>query len=298
MMIFFAVKATILHDVSPEVVEKCARITGLEVTVNQPEDADIQIVLRKFVPTDKVKFIQTVSAGIDHLHFGELKDNVLLCSNAGAFSDPVAEHAFAMMLAHTKKIFQFTEETRNGIYKKDRVMTLSGLKLGILGHGGIGRSTARIAKALGMNVLAYTRTVREDPNVDSFIDSAEELVEKSDVLFLALPKTNKTLGMVNGELLSHFNGSMIVNMARADIVSEKDMLEYLSKNQNVWYLSDVWWNEPDVRFPIPENAMLTPHVGGISKESADNAFYLACTNVKRYLEGNPQNIMDRTEYQK
>lgn len=295
-MIFFAVKATILHDVSKEVVERCSRITGLDVTVNQPEDAEIQIVLPRFVPTDKLKLIQTVSAGVDHINFNEIKDGVTLCSNAGAFSDPVAEHAFAMILAHTKKIFQFTDETRKGIYKKDRVQTLFGLNLGILGYGGIGRSAARIAKSFGMTVYAHTRTVLEDPNVDEFLNSKEKLVENSDVLFLALPKTNKTFGIVDKGLLSHFGGTMIVNMARADIVSEKDMLDFLSGNPNVWYLSDVWWNEPDVKFPIPENAMLTPHVGGISKESADNAFFLACTNVKRYLDGKPQHIVDISEY--
>ncbi len=298
MSIFFAVKATILHEVSPEVVKKCSEITGLEVTLNQPEDADIQIVLREFVPTDKVKLIQTVSAGVDHLNFSALQDGVLLCSNAGAFSDPVAEHAFAMILAHTKKIFQFTEETRNGIYKKDRVWTLHGMKLGILGHGGIGRSSARIAKAFGMEVLAYTRTVRNDPNVDKFLKSAEELVGNSDVLLLALPKTNKTLGFIDMALLSHFHGMLIVNMARADIVKEEDMLHYLEENPDKWYLSDVWWNEPDVKFPIPPNAMLTPHVGGISRESADNAFVRACSNVKNYLDGKPDNIVDVSEYKR
>lgn len=291
-------KATILHDVSPEVVEKCASITGLDVTVNQPDDAEIQIVLRKFIPNDKVRFIQTVSAGVDHLDFKNLGSEVTLCSNAGAFSDSVAEHAFAMILAHTKKIFQFTEQTRNGVYKKDRVQTLTGMKLGILGHGGIGRSTARIAKALGMTVYAYTRTVKEDPNVDKFVGTAEELVNISDILYLALPKTNRTLGFVNLEYLSGFKGSMIVNMARADIVDENDMLEYLKKNPSVYYLTDVWWNEPEVKFPIPPNALLTPHVGGISKESADNAFFLACKNVKKYLDGNPDHIVDPSEYRK
>ena len=291
-------KATIIHDVGSDVAGKCAEITGLEVTVNQPDDAEIQIILRKFVPTDKLKMIQTVSAGVDHLNFGELKDDIVLCSNAGAFSDPVAEHAFAMILAHTKKIFQFAQETRNGIYRKDRVQSLYGMKLGILGHGGIGRSAARIAKGLGMHVLAYTRTIREDPNVDKYAASAEELVGASDILLLALPKTNKTLGMVNKDLLAHFKGSQIVNMARADIVNESDMLEYLAKNPEIWYLTDVWWNEPDVKFPIPENSILTPHVGGISKESADGAFYRACTNVKKYLDGRPENLVDVSEYRK
>lgn len=289
-------KATILHDVSDEVINKCSEITGIPVSKESPDDAEIQIILRKFIPTEHLKFVQTVSAGVDHLKFPELPEGVTLCSNAGAFSDPVAEHAFAMILAHEKKILEFTSDTKNGTYRKMRVDTLNGLTLGILGHGGIGRSSARIAKGFRMNVSAYTRSVKEDENVDEFVHSAVELVEKSDVLLLALPKTTQTIGMVNADLLSHFRGSLIVNVARADIVNEKDMLDYLKAHPEVFYLSDVWWNEPDVKFPIPENAMLTPHVGGISKESADNAFLLACSNVKRYLEGKPENLVKISEY--
>ncbi len=291
-------KATILRDVSPDIIEECSRITGLEVTANQPEGAEIQIVLGKFMPTDSVKMIQTVSAGVDHLDFSKLKDGVTLCSNAGAFSDPVAEHAFAMILAHVKKIFQFNDETRKGIYRKDRVRTLTGMTLGILGHGGIGRSAARIAKALGMTVYAYTRTPKEDSNVDKFISSPEELVKNSEVLFLALPLTQKTKGIVNKDMLSVFKGSMIVNMARADIANENDVLEFLEYHKEVWYLTDVWWNEPDVNFPIPPNAMLTPHVGGISNESVKEAFVRACANVRKYIDGKPEHIVNVSEYRK
>lgn len=291
-------KATILYDVSTKVVEKCSEITGIEVTKDSPEDADIQIILKKFIPTEKLQMVQTVSAGVDHINFQDLTGKITLCSNAGAFSDPVAEHAFAMILASAKRICQFSSEARNGIYRKETVETMNGLTLGVLGHGGIGRSSARIAKALKMRVVAFTRTVRSDENVDEFVETAEDLVSKSDVLLLALPKTNKTLGFVNRKLLSHFRGSMIVNVARADIVNESDMLDFLKENRQVQYLSDVWWNEPDVKFPIPENSMLTPHVGGISRESADNAFLLACTNVRRYLEGKQENQVDVSEYVK
>lgn len=291
-------KATILYDISEEIVNKCSEITGIQVTKENPEDADIQIILNKFVPTEKLRMVQTVSAGVDHLNFKDLNTHITLCSNAGAFSDPVAEHAFAMILAHEKRICQFSSETRNGIYQKAIVGTLNGATFGVLGHGGIGRSAARIAKGLRMRVVAYTRTIRNDENVDEFVKSAEEVVSASDVLLIALPKTQKTTGIVNSELLSHFKGSLIVNVARADIVDEKDMKEYLAGNPEVYYLSDVWWNEPDVNFPLPENSMLTPHVGGISRESADNAFLLACTNVRRYLEGKQENQVDTTEYVK
>lgn len=289
-------KATIMHDVSPEVAEKCSKITGIEVSIQKPEDAEIQIILPRFVPTDKLKAVQTISAGVDHLEFNKLPPNVEVFSNAGAFSDPVAEHAFAMMLAHEKKICQFFSDTGSGNYRKDKVGSLWGRTMGVLGHGGIGRSCARIAKAFGMNVNAFTRTPREDRNVDCFMDTAEELVSNCDVLLIALPKTKETMGMVDKSLLARFRGDMIVNVARADIVVEDDLRHFLTGNPGKVYLTDVWWNEPEVAFPIPENAYLTPHVGGISRESADNAIYRACENVRRYLGGQPENRVRINEY--
>lgn len=289
-------KATILHDVSKEVVQKCSAITGIEVSVNKPDEAEIQIVLGRFVPTPRLRVIQTVSAGVDHLKFNELPREVELYSNAGTFSDPVAEHAFAMILAHEKKICHFFSETRKGNYRKESVGSLAGRTLGVLGHGGIGRSSARIAKAFGMAVNAYTRTEKEDHNVDRFMPSAEELVGNCDILLLGLPKTNATTGMVNKDLLGRFNGDMVVNVARSDIVNEEDLKDYLKSNPEKVYLTDVWWNEPEVDFPLPENAFLTPHIGGISRESAENAIMMACTNVRRYLEGNPENRVNVDEY--
>lgn len=285
-----------MHDVSTEVIEKCSAITGIEVSAQKPDDAEIQIVLARFIPTDKLKVIQTISAGVDHLEFSKLPDGVEMYSNAGTFSDPVAEHAFAMILAHEKKICHFFSETRNGNYKKERVGSLTGRTLGVLGHGGIGRSCARIARAFGMNVNAYTRTPKEDQNVDRFLSSAEDLVANCDILLLALPKTKATLGILNSGLLSKFNGDMIVNVARSDIVLEDDLVAYLKENPHKVYLSDVWWNEPKVRFPLPENAFLTPHVGGISRESADNAVLRACENVRKYLDGKPENRVNINEY--
>ena len=289
-------KLAILHKVSEDIARQCSAITGLEVVLNDPKDAEIQLAFRNFFPNPSLTMIQTISAGVDHVKFSEIPEEVTICSNAGAFSDPVAEHAFAMLLAHAKKICKFESETRAGIYRKDSVISLSGKTLGILGHGGIGRSSAKIAKAFGMRVLAYTRSPSHDQNVDEFVNSADAIFSSSDVVLIALPLTAKTVNIVNRKLLDQFHGYAIINVARANVVSENDMKSFLSANPDKYYLSDVWWNEPKVVFPLPENAFLTPHVGGISKELEDYAVLRACENIKRYLDGHPENVVNRNEY--
>lgn len=289
-------KATILLDVPEEAAKKCSQIAGIPVTLNDPHDAEIQIGMRRFVPTTSLKMVQTVSAGVDHLNFREFDHSVLFCSNAGAFSDSVAQHAFALILSQSNKICHFNSEIRAGRYSKEPVITVRGLTLGILGYGGIGQSCARIARGLEMKVIAYTRSRKEDGLVDSYTDSSEELMKISDIVIIALPLTSKTRGIVNLKLLKSFRGSIIVNVARADIVDRNDMEKFLKENRNVFYLTDVWWNEPAIQLPLPENVVLTPHVAGISQDSMESALLRACENVRRYIDGQPGNVVNVSEY--
>jgi|ACXJ01.1.fsa_nt_gi glycerate dehydrogenase len=288
---------SIMRDLSEDALQRCREITGADVRVMEPEGADVQVIYRKYSVTKDLKMIQTISAGVDHLDFKSVPERVTICSNAGAFSEPVAEHAFAMLLSVSKRILDFEKQARKGVYEKLPVNSLIGKKLGIFGYGGIGRSTARIAKALNMETIAHSRSRNGDENLDRFVDSPEELFKESDIVVLAMPLTNITRGIIDSHLLSKFNGETIVNVARADVVKESDMLEYLRKNPDKHYLTDVWWREPKVDFPIPENVLLTPHVGGINRSLEANAVYRACQNVRKFIDGKtPDHIVDRKEY--
>jgi glycerate dehydrogenase len=288
---------SIMREISMDVLQRCREITGADVRVLEPEVADVQVIYRKYSVTKDLKMIQTISAGVDHLDFKSVPENVLICSNAGAFSEPVAEHAFAMLLSVNKRIIDFEKQSRNGVYERLPVRSLIGRKIGIFGYGGIGRSMAKVAKSLNMETVAYSRNRNGDENLDRFVNTPEELFQESDIVALAMPLTNITRGIVDSKLLSEFRGDTIVNVARADVVREKDMLEYLSKNPDKMYLTDVWWREPNVDFPIPENVLLTPHVGGINRSLEETAVYRACQNVRKFINGErPEHIVDRKEY--
>ena len=289
-------KLGIYFDVKKEVAEKCTEITGIPSVVKPDYATDIELIQEDFIVGPETKLIQTVTAGVDHVKIGKIPANVTFCSNADAFSDPVAEHAFAMILYHIRKISTFDSMTRNGTWKKLPVSSLKHRTLGILGYGGIGRSCARIGKALGMNVLAYTRTPGTKTNVDRYVDSAKDLFRESDVVIIGLPLTKQTRGSVDSGLLSVFRGSIIVNVARADVVDRKSMLDFLNNNPEKEYLSDVWWGEPKIEKHLPENAVLTPHVAGLSPDLVEEALVHACYNIKLYLDGKPGNIVKREDY--
>ena len=260
-------------------------------------DAEVQIIKDKYIIGKNTKMIQTVSAGVDHLDIAAIPDHVKLCSNSGAYSISVAEHAFALILSHVKNIIENNVNMKRGIFRQSPTVLLYGKTIGILGYGGIGRRVASIAKAYGMKVITYSRS-GTDESVDETITTVSELFQKSEIILLSIPLTNKTRGMVNIDLFSRLKkGAMIVNVARPDIVVKEDMIRFLRSNPSIWYLSDVWWDEPEVRDTNLDNVILSPHIaGGMSGEIMEIAYELAFKNVKEYFRGNERNIVKKDDY--
>lgn len=289
-------KLGIYFDVTKEVADRCSEVTGLPVEIKPDHPTEIELIQKDFMLGPETKLIQTITAGVDHVKISEIPNTVTFCSNADAFSDPVAEHAFALILSHIRKICTFDSMTKDGKWKKLPVSSLKHRTLGILGYGGIGRSCARLGKAFGMKVLALTRTPGEGTNVDKFVNTPDEIFMESDVVIIGLPLTKETRGYVGSELLSIFRGVIIVNVARSDIVDKASMLDFLEKNPEKEYLSDVWWEEPKIDGNIPENAVLTPHVAGLSPDLVEEALIHACQNIRKYLDGNPGNLVKREDY--
>ena len=283
-------------NVSPEVLKKCQEITGLNCIVDRESTGEIQIVANKYKVTENTKLIQGIYASLDALGLKGIPPTVTVCNNPGAFADSTAEHAFVLILASAKKIIDLNNKTHHRIFKKEPVDTIHGKKLGIIGYGGIGRRMAEIARSFGMSVIAYTRRQIEDPLVDQFAVSIARLIQISDIVVITLPLTNKTKGIINKDALAMFNGNLIVNVSRADVVNKDDMLAYMKRYPEKSFATDVWWNEPRISEEVPANCILTPHVGDEVPGDLDQAIIMACTNVKSFLDGKPQNMIDPAEY--
>ncbi|PYB68232.1 2-hydroxyacid dehydrogenase [Thermoplasma sp. Kam2015] len=260
-------------------------------------DAEVQIIKDRYVLGNRTKMIQTISAGVDHIDVAGIPDKIILCSNAGAYSISVAEHTFALILSHAKNIIENNSLMKSGTFKQSPTTLLYGKTLGIVGYGGIGRRVAEIGKAFGMKIAAYTRSGADD-NVDKLTDDVAELFASSDMIVLSIPLTDKTKGMINYKILQKTKkNAFIVNVARADIVLKSDMLRFLRENPDRWYLSDVWWDEPNIKDADLPNLILSPHVaGGMSGEIMDTALRLAFENVKNFFDGHPRNVVKKEEY--
>ncbi len=265
--------------------------------------AEIFLVNDDNFPREKgLKMVQTITAGVDHIDLSTIPKETLVCSNAGAYAISVAEHTFALILAAMKDIINKDAEMKNGIFNSSPTRLLFGKTIGIIGYGGIGKRVARIAKAFEMKIIAIGRN-NPDENVDEFysLEKLENVVETSDIVVISIPLTKYTEGMFDRRIISKAKkNAIIVNVARAEIVKKEDLFQILKERDDIMYLSDVWWDEPDVKNTNFRNTILSPHVaGGKSGEIMEIAFRQAFTNIKNFINGKePSNVVRRDEYRK
>jgi len=262
----------------------------------------------------RLKFVQSILAGVNHIPFASLNKGVIVSSNAGAYSDEVAEYALALLLSAAKRIVELHVSLREEKWTLRRTLD-SGTEvtilrekiLGILGFGGIGTSVARMAHGFGMRVYAYSRRAKSAKGVKIFDgeDGLSRVLRESDAVVLALPLTNQTTRIINRERLSVMkNTCILVNIARGELVDEKALYDHLVANPNFRYATDVWWYresretlKTDYPFLSLPNFIGTPHVSGPSGLATGRPVKLAVENTTRFLKGlRPENIVDPREY--
>ncbi|AAT43701.1 2-hydroxyacid dehydrogenase [Picrophilus oshimae] len=284
------------NEMSKKLLELCRDITGLDAVPGFDDDAEIILFSGRPVPGKKTKFMQSLSAGVNHLDFSKIPDNIIIASNADAYSIPVAETAIGLMLAWARKICISNYNIHNNNYKRldyKEYVSLYNKSLGILGYGGIGRRTALIAKSFGMNIYAYSRSYKND-GISSYMEP-EDIMKKSDFVLISLPLTKETANSINDKMLSLFRGLAIINVGRAGVVDRNSMLNFLRNHNDKYYLTDVWWNEPIINENIPDNVIITPHSAGMSDNIYQPAV-AAIENIKNYINGKPKNIVKRSDY--
>ncbi len=262
--------------------------------------ADAYLIETEIPPvTSKVRIIQAITAGVNHIAMKGIPKDVVLCSNAGAYSDYVAEHAIALLLSFYKKIPEKVGQMREGVFMPENVGTLKGKRIAIIGYGGIGKAVARLAKSFKMKVIAYGRRPNlADVNCDSYTTSLNDIFG-SDIYLIALPYTKHTEGLVDDIILNKMgSNAILVNVARAGIVKKESLIQYCKTNSEFYYITDVWWNEPNINKIPWKNVIATPHIaGGISEQAFIEAFHSALSNIDLFFKGQQRNVVDRTEYE-
>lgn len=178
----------------------------------------------------KLKCITTRSTGFDHIDTAYCKEKRIAVENVPHYgTHTVAEHAFALILALSRKLFVSMQRTRNGDFDHQQLtgFDLFGKTIGIVGLGDIGVSVAYIARGFGMKVVAYARHPSEElaNRMGVTFLGLKELLAVSDIVTLHLPYTKQTHHMINKRHLKYFKkGSLLINTARGGLVQTEALL--------------------------------------------------------------------------
>ena len=261
-----------------------------------------------------LRFVQSILAGVNHVPFADLNKTVIVSSNAGAYSDEVAEYVWALLLSSTKRVVEFHNSIKEEKWNLRRtldsgreVMILKDKTLGILGYGGIGQAVARMARGFGMRIFAYSRHSRQVRGVTFFQGQSDlsRLLGESDCVVLCLPLTHQTTRIMDERRLSEMKKtSVLVNIARGELVDEKAVYDHMLANSNFRYATDVWWYregreslKTDYPFLSLPNFVGTPHVSGPSGLATGRPVSMAVENTIRFLKGlKPRNVVNPSEY--
>lgn len=256
----------------------------------------------------RLRLLQTLAAGVDHLPYDRIPATATVCSNAGAHRIAIAEHSMALLLAAAKNVVRHTEAIRAGRFSQDLMgKSVRGKTFGVVGLGGIGGEAARLAVGLGMRAVGINRHGASDAPLAwcGTIADLDRLLRESDVVLLSIPLTRDTVGMIGArELAVMKRDAILVNIARGKLIRERDLYEHLRANPQFVAALDVWWTYPKGEgFPFTEpfhelpNVVMTPHVAWAVPEQSARSFEAALENVVRFLRGEPpRNVVDREEY--
>jgi D-2-hydroxyacid dehydrogenase (NADP+) len=248
-----------------------------------------------FARAPKLKWLQAMSAGVDMLMNDELKrSSIVLTNMRGISAVPVAESAFALILALAKSLHICFEQKQQRLWKQFHPEILDSSTLGILGLGNIGRQAARIAKSFGMRVIATNYVVsssRKVRNVDLVLkpDGLKRVLAECDYAVICLPLTTETRGLIGeGELRAMKSTACLINVSRGSIIDEPALIKALKEKWISAAALDVFSREPlppdSELWQIP-NLIITPHVSGYLGDHNRRATEFFCNNLKRYLQG-------------
>ncbi len=257
----------------------------------------------------RLRMVQTLVAGVDHLPYRAFPKSVVICGNAGAYNTSVGEHAMALLLAAAKAIPQRTREIASGVFDQQAPSkALAGTTVLIVGMGGIGTTVARMCQAFRMRIVGVSRTGTLVPPADEAgrLDDLPRLLPRADYVVLAVPLTTRTNGLVDRRFLAAMkDDAVLVNIARGRVVIEDDLFEHLRTHPDFRAALDVWWVYPSGKAGRPfhrpfhelPNVVMTPHNANAIPGQHRWAMEAAVDNVLRFLRGEPpRNVVDVSEY--
>jgi phosphoglycerate dehydrogenase-like enzyme len=246
----------------------------------------------------RLKLVQVLSAGYDMVNIeGARKARVPICSNGGANSVAVAEHAVMLMLAVYRKLVAFHQNVaagrwHSGIQRAEDIFEIEGKTVGLIGFGNIGEQVARRLRGFNTRVIYYD-TVRRDSQKELALgveySPLDALLRAADIVSLHTALNDGTRGLIGREALSRMKPkAVLINTCRGEVVDEEALIEALQAGRLLGAGLDTLREEPtDPANPILKlpNVVLTPHSAGPTIDSFRKRFQNGYANIQRVANG-------------
>lgn len=252
-------------------------------------------MLRDLAPfPQNVRWIHTLSAGVDQFPFDELKNtNAVVTNSRGVFADALAEFALASMLWFAKDLRRLVRNQDARRWEPFTVERLEGSTAGIVGYGGIGQAVARRASAFGVRVL-YTRR-----SPDAGAMPLEDVLRQSHYVVLCTPLTPDTRGLISAAQIARMPAhAILINIGRGALVDEPALVTALQNAAIRGAALDVYATEPlPAGSPLwtLENVLLSPHSADHVRDSHERAMRFLLENLGLFRSGQPlRNVVDKS----
>lgn len=302
-------------DLSWDCLNEFGTVTYYDRTANEAEtverigSAEI-VILNKTPITESVfsqcpgiRLICVLATGYNVVDCqAAAKRNIPVCNVPGYGTDSVAQFTFALLLELCHQVGHHSTVVHQGKWSKcpnfcfwdTPQMELVGKTMGIIGYGSIGQAVAKIAKAFGMNVLAYSRTQYPE-HADVYAD-LDTLLRNSDIVSLHCPLFPETKGMIDAEAIAKMkDGAILLNTARGPLIDEAAVADALRSGKLRGAAMDVVSQEP-----IPEsspllsapNCIITPHMAWAPVEARQRILNITVDSIRGFLRGKPVNAVN------
>ena len=289
-----------LYDRTPDelIIERSA-LADVLITNKTPLTATTLALL------PKLKLVCVAATGYNIVDVKAARDRSIPVCNVSGYSTPaVAQHVFALMLAFTNRVAEYSAETHAGEWSRaadfsywhQPLTELAGKTLGIYGLGAIGQATARVALAFGMEVIAVHKHPQRDAMAGVRFVDPPALWAESDFVTLHVPLTEKTQGLIQADTLRQMKSSAIlINTGRGGLVVETDLRSALEQGQIAGAALDVLSSEPPPAdhplFGAP-NCLITPHQAWASQEARQRLLAGIVENIRSWQRGEPRNVVN------
>ena len=252
-----------------------------------------------------IRFISLLATGYNCVDYAYARERGIPVTNVPTYGTAsVGQFAIALLLEICHHIGHHDASVHAGNWERCAdwcywdypLIELAGKTMGIIGFGRIGQTTGRIARAMGMEVLAYDSHPSDAGRAIAEYVDLDALLARSDVVALHCPLFPETEGIINRETIAKMkDGAILLNNSRGPLVVEQDLADALNAGKLAAAGLDVVSTEP-IRGDNPllqaKNCIITPHISWAPKESRQRIMDCAVSNVKAFLAGSPVNVVN------